>query len=161
ITVRDYRAPELTGSATPNEINAGDRASIALTPQITDCNGRVIYSCKADEGTVSSGPPFEFNSTGVAFDMTDRSRPQTKVVNVSWRAADGRGASSSATIPVTVNLAALGQAQRFDDVIFPAGSARVNNCGKRILLEEVYPLLAQHPDWDLVIVGHTATGERA
>ena len=36
----------------------------------------------------------------------------------------------------------------------------MNNCGKRLLLDEVYPQLAQHPDWDLVLVGHTATNER-
>jgi len=62
-------------------------------------------------------------------------------------------------IPVAVNLAAL-QVQRLDDIIFAQNNARVNNCGKRILLESLYPQLTQHPDWDLILVGHTAADER-
>jgi len=42
---------------------------------------------------------------------------------------------------------------RFSDVIFSKGSARVNNCGKRVLLEELAPKAAD-PDYEIVLIGH-------
>ena len=42
---------------------------------------------------------------------------------------------------------------RFGDLIFGKGSARVNNCGKRILLDELAPKAAD-PDYDIVLIGH-------
>ena len=41
----------------------------------------------------------------------------------------------------------------FSDLVFGKGSARVNNCGKRILLDELAAKAAD-PDYEIVLVGH-------
>lgn len=116
------------------------------------------YTCVAPEGTIKGNPPNEFDSTGVQFDA-DRSRLQTKVVNITCTVRDRRGGTGQTVIPITVTQQPV-LVSRLDDVVFGSNNARVNNCGKRILLEELYPQLTEHPDWDLVVVGHTAPGER-
>jgi len=117
------------------------------------------YTCVAPEGTVTGDPPNQYNSTGVQFDP-DRSRLQTKVVNITCTVRDSHGGTGQTVIPITVTQQPV-LISRLDDVVFGANNARVNNCGKRILLEELYPQLTEHPDWDLVVVGHSAPGERA
>ena len=44
-------------------------------------------------------------------------------------------------------------------VLFTQGSSRVNNCGKRILLEELYPKLSSG-NYNIVFVGHTDEKEK-
>jgi outer membrane protein OmpA-like peptidoglycan-associated protein len=161
VNVKDYRPPSLSGSASPGEVVIGSSSNVSLTPQVTDCNGNLTYNCRADEGRISAGPPFTFDSTGVAFDMTDLSKPQSKQVNISCVVTDARGGTATANVPVTVDMPAVAVAVRFDDIVFAANNARVNNCGKRILLEEVYPRMAEHPDWDVVLVGHSDGSEKA
>jgi outer membrane protein OmpA-like peptidoglycan-associated protein len=160
-TVRDLQPPTISGSANPSTLVRGAASSLTVTPQGGTCGGQVTYTCRADEGTLSGTPPSRFDSTNVAFDMADRSREQSKTVNIVCTATDAKGGTANATLPVVVTLPAELTSRRFDDVVFPAGNSRVNNCGKRILLEEVVTQLNDHPDWDLVVVGHTAPGERA
>jgi len=45
------------------------------------------------------------------------------------------------------------QAMQMDDVVFARGSARTNNCGKRIL-DQVFERAASMPDFDVLLVGH-------
>lgn len=45
------------------------------------------------------------------------------------------------------------QAQQMDDVVFARGSARANNCAKRIL-DQVFERAASMPDFDILLVGH-------
>jgi hypothetical protein len=45
--------------------------------------------------------------------------------------------------------------QRLDDVIFAKDNARVNNCGKRILIDDAAAKVASG-DYDIVLVGHRA-----
>ena len=70
---------------------------------------------------------------------------------------DSKGGSGSASANITVNLGA--EATHFGDILFPKNSARVNNCGKRVLIEQLYPLLAGNPNYDVVLVGHIDSGE--
>jgi hypothetical protein len=161
VNVKDYTPPAITGSASPTEVALGSRSNLTVTPRGTECNGALTYTCMTPEGRLLGFPPTQFDSAGIAFDMSDRSRLQTKTVNISCTVTDARGATASTVIPVVVTLAAQPPAvSRFDDVIFTPGNARVNNCGKRILLDEVYAKLNQDPDADLILVGHVAPGER-
>src|SRR5688572_29847588 len=50
-------------------------------------------------------------------------------------------------------------ARRLPDIIFPSGSARVNNCGKRVLLEELKTAIAADSSGKVVLVGHTSAKE--
>ena len=69
---------------------------------------------------------------------------------------DSKGGSGSASATITVNLGA--EATHFGDILFPKDSARVNNCGKRVLIEQLYPQLAANPNYDVVLVGHIDSG---
>jgi outer membrane protein OmpA-like peptidoglycan-associated protein len=158
--VRSYQPPTITGSVNPTEVTRGSSATLSLTPKGSPCGGQVTYTCQPSDGAVSGTPPAQFDSSNVAFDA-DRSKPQSKTVNIACNVADAKGGTGSVSLSVVVNLPAELSARRFDDVVFPANNSRVNNCGKRILLEEVARELAEHPDWDLVIVGHSAEGERS
>jgi len=48
---------------------------------------------------------------------------------------------------------------RLPDVLFPAGSSRVNNCGKRILLEQLHAYYERDSSGTVVLVGHTSSDE--
>ena len=52
------------------------------------------------------------------------------------------------------------EARRLDDVVYPNLSARVNNCGKRLLLEELTPMLRNDPGAKVVLIGHRDAKER-
>jgi hypothetical protein len=70
---------------------------------------------------------------------------------------DTKGGSGTASASLTVNLGA--EATHFGDILFPKDSARVNNCGKRVLIEQLYPQLAANPNYDVVLVGHIDSSE--
>jgi hypothetical protein len=50
-------------------------------------------------------------------------------------------------------------ATRLPDIVFARNNARVNNCGKRVLLEELKTYLDRDPTGKVVFVGHTDKGE--
>jgi flagellar motor protein MotB len=51
------------------------------------------------------------------------------------------------------------EAKHFGDIVFPKDSARVNNCGKRVLIEQLYPQLTANSNYDVVLVGHIDSSE--
>jgi hypothetical protein len=50
---------------------------------------------------------------------------------------------------------------RLPDVLFDANSARVNNCGKRILLEQLRAYFERDSAGKVVLVGHSSSDETA
>ena len=62
---------------------------------------------------------------------------------------------------MVVKQAALLSARQLPDVLFARQSDRVNNCGKRVLLEELRGLTDSDPSGRVVLVGHIADGERS
>ena len=48
---------------------------------------------------------------------------------------------------------------RLPDVLFPAGSSPLNNCGKRILLEQLRASYQRDPGGMIVLVGHSSCDE--
>ena len=70
---------------------------------------------------------------------------------------DSKGGTASGSTEIAVNFGA--QARHFGDIVFPKDSARVNNCGKRILIEQLYPELTANTNYDVVLVGHIDTSE--
>jgi hypothetical protein len=81
-------------------------------------------------------------------------------VTITATAADERGGTGSATTTVTVVCKASAAAIRLPDVLFPADSSRVNNCGKRILLEQVRSYFERDPGGQVVLSGHNAPNEK-
>lgn len=95
----------------------------------------------------------------MAFDLTNRTKPQTRVVHLTAVATDKLGQTATATADVTVTLTP--EARRLDDIVFQSRSSRVNNCGKRILLEELTPMLRNDPNARVVLIGHRDNNESA
>jgi outer membrane protein OmpA-like peptidoglycan-associated protein len=159
ITVRQYAAPTISGvTATPATLDYGQSSALRAVATGSECGGQLRYSWAAAEGTVNgNGPSAQFDSNGVQFNQGDRSRPQSKAVRITATVTDTKGGSASASTNVTVNLGA--QARHFGDIVFPKDSARVNNCGKRVLIEQLYPELTANANYDVVLVGHIDSSE--
>jgi outer membrane protein OmpA-like peptidoglycan-associated protein len=157
VHVNTYSRPTVSVAANPTEMEQGQMAMLQASGTGSDCSGTLTYSWAASEGTVTgSGPTAQFDSTSVSF-TADRSRPQSKQVTVTATVTDSKGGTGSASTNLTVNLGA--QATHFGDILFPKDSARVNNCGKRVLIEQLYPQLAANPNYDVVLVGHIDSSE--
>jgi outer membrane protein OmpA-like peptidoglycan-associated protein len=150
INVLPYRPPNGTLDVSPAEIWVGDQATLTANVRPGQCGGALrMPQFTASEGTVNGN---RFDSSTVQFAPADNSE-QRKTVKVALRVADDKG-SFTAESSVVVKKRASVVAQRLPDVIFPAGSARVNNCGKRVLLEELKSQLDKDPNGKVVLVGH-------
>ena len=148
------------GALPAAEVFAGEKVNIPVTAQPGSCGGPVQISYRAADGLVTgSGNTGVFDSTNVAFDRTNRSKLQRKSVPVTVTATDNRGNTATAQTSIVVKLASA--AQRLDDVLFAAGNSRVNNCGKRVLLEMLTPRLRDDPEAKVVLIGHIDESEHA
>ena len=154
VTVREYRPPSGTVSASPSEITVGQTSTISSNFN-NQCGGNIQpATCTASEGTVSGNT---YNSTGVQFDASIRGEQQ-KTVTITCTARDDRG-SGSASTTVVVKKPANREATRLPDLVFARNNARVNNCGKRLLLEQLKTYLDQDPTGKVVFVGHVDGNE--
>ena len=80
----------------------------------------------------------QFDATSVQFAPPTTSE-QRKTIMITAKVSDEQG-SGSAQANVVVKQRALLSARQLPDVLFAKGSDRVNNCGKRVLLEELRTL---------------------
>jgi len=155
VTVRPYIAPNGSVTANPSSLTVGQSSQISsnFTGQ---CGGTIKpATCTASEGVINGNT---FDSTNVAFDAAN-SDEQTKSVTITCTATDDKG-SGSATTTVTVRKPANVKATRLPDLIFAPNSSRVNNCGKRLLLEQLKTYLDKDPTGRVVFVGHNTDRER-
>jgi len=150
VTVQRYTPPSGTVQASPAEIWAGEKSTLSANFTAGQCGGTLSRpQFAASEGTISGN---EFDSSGVQFDPSNTSE-QRKTVRIAANVSDGTG-SGSANTSVVVKKKATAKASRLPDIIFPAGSARVNNCGKRVLLETLKTMTNNDPTAKVVFVGH-------
>jgi outer membrane protein OmpA-like peptidoglycan-associated protein len=155
---RPYVRPTIQAK-TPGEVPRNGTATVNAAAQ-GDCGGALTYTWTASEGTITPAPgnPLQatFNPQSVAFGPVS-DRDEVRQVTLTATVRDARGATASTNIPVTVRRAA--ELVRFPDILFTAGSSRVNNCGQRILLEEVFPRV-RSGNFTVVLVGHVDAAER-
>jgi outer membrane protein OmpA-like peptidoglycan-associated protein/opacity protein-like surface antigen len=157
VTVRGYTAPSGTVSASPAEIWVGEKATLAANFTPGQCGGTLgPVAFASAEGSVNGNV---FDSTGVQFDPANTSEQQ-KTIAITAKVADDQGSGSAQTSVVVKQKAAIA-AKRFPDIVFPKNSARVNNCGKRVLLEELKSSLDNDPNGHVVFVGHVSSNEPA
>lgn len=154
-TINALTPPELTFAVNPNTMpyTAGPVALRAVATA-SSCGGAVTvrYSGEGVTGT-------SFNPGSVSgFDMGNRLRSQSKTVTLTATATDAKNQTVTRTAPVTVTLDP--EARRLDDVVFQRMSSRVNNCGKRLLLEELTPILRNDPGAKVVLIGHRDEKEK-
>ena len=157
VSVLGYMPPSGTLNASPAEIFLGEKSTLAPNFTSGQCGGAlgpVTYS--VPEGTISGD---QYDSTGVQFGPPTTSE-QRRTITIAAKASDERG-SGSAQASVVVKQRALLSARQLPDVLFAQGSDRVNNCGKRVLLEELRGLTDGDPMGRVVLVGHSAEAERS
>jgi hypothetical protein len=154
-SIQALTPPTLTFAVNPNTVpyTSGPIALAAVaTP--SPCGGPVTVRY-AGEGVTGSS----FNPGSVSgFDMANRLRSQSKTVTITATATDAKNQTVSRPAPVTVTLNP--EARRLDDVVFPYMSSRVNNCGKRLLLEELTPMLRNDPGAKVILIGHRDEKEK-
>jgi len=159
IRVKNYSRPTVSSvTANPSDLERGQTAALHANASGSECSGTLTYSWSASEGVANgSGADGQYNSSSVTFNEADRSRPQSKRVTITGNVTDSKGGSASGSTNVTVNYSAA--VKHFGDIEFPKGSARVNNCAKRVLIEQLYPILAANTNYDIVLVGHIDANE--
>lgn len=157
ITARDCTAPAAVCAVSAPEVNAGTNPTFAVTATVAQGNTpRIVW-------TVSEGRLLSPNVATTAFDSGSVNFPpsaatQTKTITATATVTDDSGATASCNTTVRVVKRAL--PVHYGDIVFAQGSARVNNCAKRILYERVYPeLTGAYLGYTLVLVGHIDPSE--
>jgi Outer membrane protein beta-barrel domain len=155
INIKDYVKPSGSVTASPSTIPAGGTSQLNSSFN-GQCGGTIkVATCTAAEGSISGDT---FNSNGVQFDPNNNG-DQSKSVLITCSTTDEKGGAGTATTTITVTKAANPQAVRLPDIVFAAGSSRVNNCGKRVLLEQLKTYTDKDPTGKVVFVGHEVDRE--
>jgi hypothetical protein len=152
IMIRAHTNPTVTGRAAKSDLDFKETTQLYATPQAGDCAGSLSVSWTVTEGTVSGTDTATYDSSSAQCGTAGGTRPVTATVTV----VDSKGGSATATVPLTIKCPNVLVSVQQDDIIFPAGNSRVNNCGKRVLIDQVYPALTsgQYANYDVVLVGH-------
>ena len=154
ITVLEYQPPTGTAMANPSQIHAGETSALSASFH-GQCGGTIqAPTFTASEGTVNGD---QFDSTSLVWDTANNAE-QRKTVTITAKAADSKSVGT-ATTSVEVVKGAVAAPIRLPDVLFPKNSARVNNCGKRILLEQLKAYAQRDSTGTVVLVGHQSSDE--
>ena len=155
VTINPLAPPTIRFAVNPSTMPyTAPPVALAAVATASGCGGAVTVRYSGEGVTGAS-----FNPGSVSgFDMANRLRQQTKVVRITATATDTKNQTVSATADVTVTLGT--EARRLDDVVFQSLSSRVNNCGKRLLLEELTPMLRNDPGAKVILIGHRDEKEK-
>jgi outer membrane protein OmpA-like peptidoglycan-associated protein len=164
VTVSDTAPTISSVTATPTQLTcAADKtagathsATLTGTAQGSACGGNLTYKWTVSEGSVSneSSPNATFDASTLNFE--GGAQAQSKSVTATLTVTDEAGKTATQTTTIAVNCPP--QFVRLDDVIFAKNNARVNNCGKRVLIDDAASRMASG-DYDIVLVGHRDTDE--
>ena len=155
VNVLPVQPPTVQFAVSPNTVPYGTRIPLTATGRaVNNCNGNVTVSFSG-EGV--SGTTFDSGAIS-GLDMSNRFKAQSKQVRLTATARDARGQTATAPADVTVTLGT--EARRLDDVVFQSMDSRVNNCGKRLLLETLTPMLRDDPGATVILIGHRDERER-
>jgi outer membrane protein OmpA-like peptidoglycan-associated protein len=154
-------APTMTSvTASPNVLafnGEGPRSSnLAGVAQSSPCGGNLTYKWTVSEGSITndSSPNATFDASSLSFEQS--AQAQSKSVVATLTVTDQNGKTATGTANITVNYTP--QWVRLDDVIFGKNNTRVNNCGKRLLIDDAAQRMA-NGDYDIILVGHRDTDE--
>jgi outer membrane protein OmpA-like peptidoglycan-associated protein len=162
VTVNEM-APTITSvTADPNTLACAANTSGVHTANLTSqatpsaCGGNLSYKWTVSEGSVTNdtSPNATFDASTVNFE--GGAQGQTKTITATLTVTDESGKTATQSTTITVNCQP--QYVRLDDVVFAKNNARVNNCGKRILIDDAAPRVASG-DYDIVLVGHRDSDE--
>jgi len=153
--VRGGGPPTVSLTLSAPRIMWGQTLTLSANAAPPDNCGHVQVTYSASEGSVSGNV---FNSSSVAFDP-NATQAQEKTITITATATgDCGGRTASATAQLIVSKTPV--AVRLSDLLFSKGNARVNNCYKRILLEDLTPRLKASPNSTAYLVGHRDSEEK-
>jgi hypothetical protein len=162
LNIQDAAKPTITSvAANPTTLacasDANGTHSASLTAQATGsaCGGNLTYKWTVSEGSVTndSSPNATFDASSLNFETGGQA--QTKGVTATLTVTDETGQTASQTTSINVNCPP--QFKRLADIVFSKNNARVNNCGKRILIDQAAAQASGN--YDVVLVGHRAEDE--
>jgi hypothetical protein len=153
VNVKRIAPPTIQFSVSLTVIAYGEKAPLTATATASECALPAVIAYTASEGAVAGNL---FDSSGMQFDMTNRAKLQSRVVQLSATATDRIGQTAVAPGSITVILRA--EASR-RDIVFANRSSRVNNAGKRYLIEELTPQLHADANSTVTLIGHRDTSE--
>ena len=153
VTVKPLTPPTIRFTVSPSTVAYGATIPLSATANGSECGGpaTIRYSGEGVSGNT-------FDSKALTFDTTNRLKKQSRTVHITATATDAKNQTASAGADVTVTLKA--EARRLDDIVFQSMSSRVNNCAKRLLLEELTPMLRADPGAKVILIGHRDTSEK-
>ncbi len=146
--------PTLTCAA---DTNGQHTAKLTAAATASACGGNLTYKWTVSEGSVTNDTSANATFDSSSLNFQGGAQNQTKTVTATVTVTDEQGQTASQSTTITVNCPP--QFVRLDDVIFAKNNARVNNCGKRLLIDDAAPKVAGG-DYDIVLVGHRDTDER-
>lgn len=155
VRVKDYSAPTVQFALAQSSVPFGTKVPLNATARGSECGGPPTLRYTTSDGSISGDT---LDTGTLAFDSANRLKQQSKVVHLTATATDAKGGTGSATADVTVTLSP--EARRLDDIVFPAGNARVNNCAKRLLIEQLTPMLRDDPKATVILIGHRDEREK-
>jgi hypothetical protein len=158
VTIRAYQHPSGSVTASPSELWVGQKAILSGNFSAGQCGGPLQpapATFTASEGSISGN---DFESSGISFDPADYSEQRKTIITA--KVSDGQGSGFAAT-QITVKGNAAMVAKRLPDVLFPSNRARVNNCGKRLLLEQLKTDTDADPTGAVYFIGHQSGTEMA
>jgi len=162
VTVADSTPTISSVTASPTELACAANTTGTHTSTLTGtsaasaCGGALTYKWSVSEGSVTndSSPNATFDASSLNFE--GGSQAQSKSVTATLMVTEPGGKTASQTTTITVKCEPT--FVRLDDVVYAKNNARVNNCGKRLLIDDAASRMASG-DYDIILVGHRDTDE--
>lgn len=169
LTVKEYKAPQVTSSADRTSVQRGERVRLSSNATGSDCSGALSYRWTVDQGRLTSGSnqaSAELDTSGLSFSETQQGRQEKKIL-ATLEVTDEKGGKATATQEVLVSYTApppppAPKAIQLSDINYGPNSSRVNNCAKRVLANELYAQMtdARYRDYDVLLIGHHDASEK-
>jgi outer membrane protein OmpA-like peptidoglycan-associated protein len=162
LTVADTTPTISSVTATPTELACAANTTGVHTSQLAGtatpaaCGGNLTYKWTVSEGSVTGDTNASATFDASSLNFEAGSQAQTKSVTATLTVTDPSGKSATQNTTITVKCEPT--FVRLDDVIFAKNNARVNNCGKRLLIDDAASRM-QSGDYDIIIVAHRDTDE--
>lgn len=163
VTVNDV-APTISSvsASTPTlscaaDTNGTHTTQLSVNASGGNCGGNLTYKWTVSEGTVTNDTSANATFDASSINFGTGAQNQTKTVTATVTVTSETGKTATQTTQITINCPP--QYARLADVIFAKNNSRVNNCGKRVLIDEAAPRVA-NGDYDIILVGHRDSDER-
>ncbi|MCI0624061.1 MAG: outer membrane beta-barrel protein [Acidobacteria bacterium] len=171
ITVNEYKAPTVRANVDRTTVQRGERVRLTADSVGSACSGALSYRWTTDKGRLTGDanqPSAELDTSGLSFSETTQER-QCQPIMVTVEVTDQKGGRATDRKEIQVCYQAppppppAPKAIQLSDINFGHNSARVNNCAKRILANELYSQMtdSRYRDYDVLLIGHYEGSERA